>query len=196
MNGAMVPLDPRTNRSPMILGRHAIGCIGLEVDALDAATIDKVVDVCATPGCRDRVVHRRQVEARARAALSWSTLTLSCGASSSALGRTPTSRLVLRCHAKQLVARSKQLVVAQARLRRRAGGRSRWRCPVPGPKAGSPQRSGRPCSCENAPIARAADDGLRPIVLGAGPVLPFLHRDERRSRCSGRCPQKLNPLIV
>src|SRR3546814_20516588 len=46
-----------------ILGAGAIGGVALDIDALDAALVDEVVDVAAAPRGRERVVHVAIVDA-------------------------------------------------------------------------------------------------------------------------------------
>ncbi len=41
-----------------VLGQHAVGGVGLDIDPLDPAALDEVVDIGAAEGRRDRVVDR------------------------------------------------------------------------------------------------------------------------------------------
>ena len=54
--GTISPWLLRTNHWSMSVGLRAIGRVALDIDALDPAAVDEVVDVAAAPGGRDGVV--------------------------------------------------------------------------------------------------------------------------------------------
>ena len=95
-------------------GRRAIGSVALDIDALDPAAIDEVVDVSAAPRGRERRVHvgRREPERGEPRLTSMSTLRLATSGSS--LRRTCASDGIGVRRREQAVARRGELLAAHA----------------------------------------------------------------------------------
>ena len=94
-------------------GQHAVGSVGLDVDPLDAAALDEVVDVRAAEGGRDRVVDRGDGQAQG-AGLVPIHVDAILGHVFQAVGPDLGQDRVLGRHAEELVAGRHQAGVAQA----------------------------------------------------------------------------------
>ena len=95
----------------MSSGALAVGLVGLDVDALDPAAVDEVVDVGAAPGRRDGLVDLADIEAE-RARLVLVDVDVELRRVFEADRADADDALVLHRHAEQHVARLDQLGVA------------------------------------------------------------------------------------
>ena len=132
---------------PAACGRR----VGLQIDPLDPAAVDEVVDVVAAPGGRQRGVDVGEVDAERAGLLLVDVdreLRLVFLAVRAHVRR---AAWVLRGQAEQLVARCDQRVMAERRRCPAARSRSRWRCRAAGSAGGASAKT-----CASRDLAEGA----------------------------------------